>query len=134
VKCRMATFKDLSRYSYDDTVKSKSRLVNIGWLGADAPFPEGDTDPKVVAVLARLAVDSQNVMRGYHYCEFCDAESPLLVDVPGVGEAVLGTGEIHVPAGDDGPVYVAPTLVVHYIEAHHYRPPDEFVRAVEALA
>ena len=27
-------------------------------------------------------------------------------------------------------IYVAPELIVHYIEAHAYRPPDEFCKAV----
>lgn len=27
-------------------------------------------------------------------------------------------------------VYVAPELILHYIEAHLYKPPDEFINAV----
>jgi hypothetical protein len=29
-------------------------------------------------------------------------------------------------------VYVAPELVVHYIESHGYQPPEEFIAAVMA--
>jgi hypothetical protein len=31
-----------------------------------------------------------------------------------------------------GKVYAAPTLVHHYVVAHDYRPPDEFIAAVLA--
>jgi hypothetical protein len=31
-------------------------------------------------------------------------------------------------------VYVAPQLLAHYVEAHNYLPPSEFVEAVEAFA
>jgi hypothetical protein len=41
----------------------------------------------------------------------------------------MGNGEIRVP-GLSGVVYVAPVLVAHYVEAHNYRPPDEFIQAV----
>lgn len=43
---------------------------------------------------------------------------------------LLGSGEIRVfnSAGD---VFAAPNLIYHYILQHHYRPPDEFLRAVE---
>jgi hypothetical protein len=27
-------------------------------------------------------------------------------------------------------VYASPTLIYHYVEAHHYKPPDEFLRAL----
>ncbi len=32
--------------------------------------------------------------------------------------------------GQDGTVYAAPDLIYHYVVAHHYRPPDEFIQAV----
>lgn len=38
--------------------------------------------------------------------------------------------EIHVRSVS-GVVYSAPSLVLHYLERHRYRPPEEFVRAVE---
>ena len=40
------------------------------------------------------------------------------------------TSDVFVPG--DGFLYVAPTLIVHYVEGHQYAPPDEFVRAVIA--
>jgi hypothetical protein len=42
---------------------------------------------------------------------------------------MLGAAEIRVFA-KDGVAYAAPTLVYHYVSVHHYKPPDEFVRAL----
>lgn len=30
----------------------------------------------------------------------------------------------------NGCIYIAPSTVIHYIDAHHYCPPDEFQKAV----
>lgn len=40
----------------------------------------------------------------------------------------VGVINLYIPSADC--VYVAPSLIVHYIEAHGYRPPDSFCRAV----
>jgi hypothetical protein len=45
----------------------------------------------------------------------------------------MGNGEIRV-AGSRGRIYVAPVLVAHYVQAHHYLPPAVFVDAVVAAA
>ncbi|MDO9352203.1 MAG: hypothetical protein Q7T55_00820 [Solirubrobacteraceae bacterium] len=43
-----------------------------------------------------------------------------------------GTGEIWI---DDGDMHVvAPTLIVHYVEQHAYRPPTRFIRAAAQAA
>lgn len=42
---------------------------------------------------------------------------------------MLGSAEIWVP-GREGCIYAAPTLIVHYVEAHEYLPPPEFIEAV----
>ena len=43
-----------------------------------------------------------------------------------------GSCEIIVP-GREGIVYHAPALIAHYVRAHRYRPPREFIEAVLAL-
>jgi hypothetical protein len=44
----------------------------------------------------------------------------------------LSSTEIRV-VGRDGRVYAAPGLVCHYVAAHGYQPPQEFVEAVMAM-
>lgn len=53
----------------------------------------------------------------------------MLAHPVGGGEMRLGSAEIVVKSSS-GQVFVAPNLIVHYIEAHSYLPPREFVEAV----
>jgi hypothetical protein len=55
---------------------------------------------------------------GWHSCELCRVAP------------ARGVYNVWIPS--DAALYVAPELVVHYIEAHQYRPPDEFIAAVLA--
>ena len=125
----MATFVDLTPYVYSPWDEP---MLNVGWLGAGSAFRRGPVPPGLVEALTLLAAAPKNVMRGYHYCELCGEASPILIPAPGErGQVRLGTGEIHVRRAD-GTLYSAPSLVVHYITAHGYQPPDGFVAAVLA--
>lgn len=123
----MTYFEDLSRYEY---LPVEQEMLNVGWLSRDHSFPQGEADPRLVEALVARAADPQHITRGVHDCEFCTAESPLRIpaDVPR-GFVSLGFAELHVE-GENGTVYAAPSLVVHYVEAHGYQPPQEFVDAV----
>ncbi len=125
-------FADLTPYEYGYEMP-RSNVLNVGWLARGHVFPVGSVPETFVNALRRLAKSPENLYRGYHTCEFCP-EPPLVVDSTGrrvitpPGDT-MGNGEIRV-AGLNGIVYVAPVLVVHYVQAHSYRPPDEFIQAV----
>lgn len=127
----MTYYPDLSEYSYTSTSEP---MLNVGWLAQGGEFSEGKVDAEVWDELVCLASNPLNVMRGLHDCEFCSLESPIRLPsaYSSRGFASLGTGEIRV-RGDDGRQYVAPTLLLHYIETHHYLPPEEFIQAVRSL-
>ncbi len=125
----MTYYADLTRYEYSE--HDGSAMLNVGWLAGDHGFPTGDVEIALVRRLTSLAADCKNVMRGLHDCELCDVMSPIAVSLAGHAKTIwLGTGEIHVPGA--AVTYAAPTLVVHYIEAHRYLPPSEFLDAVRA--
>ena len=49
------------------------------------------------------------------------------------GEQIsVGNGEIHIP-GPHGVTFVAPTLIYHYVKAHQYVPPADFINSVIAV-
>lgn len=54
---------------------------------------------------------------GVHHCKLCQYDSPS------------GHANLFVPDGSR--IFVCPELIVHYIAAHHYQPPEAFVDAVE---
>jgi nucleoside phosphorylase len=67
-------------------------------------------------------------MRGFHFCQYCVPYSENRLDQ----RVARGNGEIRV-RGPAGIVYAAPVLICHYIKAHNYRPPDEFLEAIGQL-
>jgi hypothetical protein len=127
----MTYYRDLSPYVYlgDRT----AGMVNVGWLGAGEDFPRGDCPDEIVRRLIALAASPRNLTRGRHHCEFCAVGSPVRAESDDGTVAWLGNGEVHVRSGD-GPLYAAPTLVVHYIQAHRYLPPRDFRDAVGSLS
>jgi hypothetical protein len=46
---------------------------------------------------------------------------------------LLGIGELNIPSADRTKLYNVPTMIIHYIEKHNYRPPEEFLKALEAF-
>ncbi|CDR02381.1 hypothetical protein GCM10022420_040780 [Streptomyces iranensis] len=88
-----------------------------------------------VHALAALCRDnSSNCMRGWQSCTLPHPEGrppyPVVVSVDGT-EVTLGSAEIRLLARD-GRWLIAPNLVLHYVAAHGYLPPGEFIEAVMA--
>lgn len=122
----MTAYEDLSPYTYTE---GQPAMLNVGWLGARLSFVTGECEPGVRDALVCMAARPSNVMRGLHDCHLCDQESPIAVPYSAAPKGViyLGTGEIRVPYGRA--IYVAPTLIIHYIDVHSYLPPEAFRRA-----
>lgn len=122
-------FPDGSPYTYH---RHAEGMVNIGWLDSSHEYRRGEVAEEVVDGLLRLVTRPDNQTRGLHECHFCGVIY-LQVDNPHskTGTSLLGSAEIHVRGSSDDTVLVAPTLVIHYILEHGYRPPDEFLEAVE---
>ncbi|MDG4774193.1 hypothetical protein [Solwaraspora sp. WMMD792] len=143
-ECQVAYFDDLTAYSYSDvdTVELDWGLlqfrpgydrINVGWLDAPHAFEKGPTPDRFTNALLDIIVAPRiNTMRGLHRCPFCPnhpGDSMVSVEHPG-GRVWLGHTEIRVPSGP-GAMFAAPSLIWHYVTAHSYRPPAEFIEAVE---
>jgi hypothetical protein len=124
-------FADLTPYEYSSP--DSDNLVNVGWLSREHLFSSGEVPDAFLIALRRLVTSPVNLYRGSHICEFCPDPPkrlspggiPMLYPPP----ETMGNGEIRV-RGSAGLVYVAPVLVLHYVEAHKYLPPAEFIEAV----
>ena len=120
-------FEDLSPYTYGIPPDAPSWInfgkladaVNVGWLADGYNFEKGSSPKKFLSRLRKLTKSPENVMWGVHDCDICDSARC----------GASGNGEIHV-TGADGITYVAPVLLVHYIDARSYRPPQPFIDAV----
>jgi hypothetical protein len=124
-------FPDLTPYEYGRS-EPRANLLNVGWLSAAHSFPSGAPDDRLIAALQRLVASPVNLYRGLHLCEFCPSP-PLKTPPAGIRLRkplrATGNGEIRV-AATNGITYVAPVLVLHYVVAHGYLPPQEFIDAV----
>jgi len=102
----------------------KSGSLAVGWLHPDHPFSQADPAPEFLAKLKEFASRSGasavalclGAAGGFHTCEFC-------------GRA-YGSVNFGVPTGDK--LFFSPEMIAHYVEAHHYAPPAEFIAAIMA--
>lgn len=115
----MTCYEDLSQCNYFGPDCSAC-LRAVGWLEHSRPFPTGRVEADVYTRLIELLKEpwQPETFLGSHRCDLCHYEGPY------------GNRNLFVPA--DGFSFVAPELVAHYMNAHGYRPPDEFCAAVLA--
>jgi len=113
-------------------IEALLNAVNIGWLRANHPHSTGDTTANFQGSLLKFCLDPPWGHRGLHYCglgECSGRREPIRAGERG-RSIRLGAGVIIV-AGCTR-TYAAPNLIYHYVVAHGYRPPDEFIDAVLA--
>ena len=131
----MTYFDDLSPYSYSAIWDEGSEVLNIGWLDGSHEYPRGHSSEGFHVALLRLCTGERVAQsRGFHQCNLapCDQRAawpPVSINAHG-GEVLLGSAEIRVP-GDERICYGAPDLIYHYVVEHEYKPPAQFVEAVQ---
>jgi hypothetical protein len=115
----VAWFEDLSCCDYFGA-EFADVLQAVGWLQRGHDFPQGAADRRVFDRLEEFRKDPWQpaVTAGPHQCDLCSYDG------------AFGTSNLFVPGG--GKLFVCPELITHYMNAHQYRPPEEFCRAVLA--
>jgi hypothetical protein len=113
----MSYFENLTPYTYFHPAEELPGPVNIGWLDGWHPFPTGTTSEEFRAKLQRLCRNRVKQTRGRYECDFCTGR-----DKPGSSAEICDLGKRR--------TYTAPEMVYHYVAAHDYLPPEEFIQAV----
>ncbi|MDP3508647.1 MAG: hypothetical protein Q8T09_11695 [Candidatus Melainabacteria bacterium] len=106
-------------------VEEGPRVRAVGWLNPLFPFDTGPVSPELIAKLQEQCANPFQPLRlrGYHDCEF---------KLNGSTECkATGVKNLWIP-GANGCLYVAPEMIIHYIQVHSYKPPEEFVQAALA--
>ncbi len=124
----MTYYPDLSPCDYFDlTSTDPTRLLAVGWLEVGHDVPQGIAPPDARRRLASLVrnIWSPMIYMGGHSCSLCLGVSVrhAIDDVPS------SYANMFVPAEDC--VFASPELILHYVEAHGYAPPDQFWTAIE---
>jgi hypothetical protein len=115
----MSFFPDMG---CESLVAAGNHVRAVGCLHPDHAYTKGEVPAEFLVRLTEFAAQSGDsadtldfgAFAGFHTCEFCGRSH--------------GIGNFGVPSGDL--LFVAPEMIVHYIEQHGYRPPAEFVDAV----
>src|SRR4029077_19004278 len=94
-------------------------VIAVGWLERGHDYTVGEVSAELYDKVEALLVDPWQpaVAAGSHACDLCLYK----------GEK-RGTKNLFVP--DQARIFVCPELILHYMNAHRYRPPDEFCEAV----
>jgi hypothetical protein len=108
----MTSYRDLARcdyFGYDH------QLIAVGWLERGDHFARGEVDARAFSRLRELLIDPFQPVAsgGLHECSLCRFTPEA-----------RGTRNLFVPNGLD--LFVAPELIVHYVNAHGYAPPSAF--------
>ncbi|MGD9127509.1 MAG: hypothetical protein PVH19_09040 [Planctomycetia bacterium] len=115
----MAHYKDLEPCDYFGQTRT-ANLVAVGWLEKEFPFTTGEVPHdfylKLSELLANLWSPIPAICMGVHECTLCQFEGPA------------AAGNLYIPYNCK--ILVAPELILHYINCHHYRPPDDFITGV----
>jgi hypothetical protein len=109
---------ECNSFSYDERLNG---LTAVGWLEKYKQFPTGKTKKHIYTKLCKLVVKAElwgiSHWMGYHECNIYQFQG------------FLNNGEICIP--HENKIYVSPLSIVHYINAHNYKPPEEFCEAIK---
>lgn len=132
-------YKDNTEYNYCLPVGySLSGVRNIGWLDKDVSFCKGISDTLFVDKLAEIILFKENVrcyvvnaIRGYYRCNLCNKD--MVTFIKNDEKIYLGMSEILIPSVKNKEYFIFPSLILHYIVAHNYKPPGNFLISVTSL-
>ena len=128
----MAHFQDLEPCTYFESfVDPTLDIAAVGWLEATHTYDRGNVPPEFLSRLFELleGVWDPIRFRGKHVCALCDHTPPTMQDASG-RVVDVGATNLFVPKRHDLGMFVAPSLMLHYVIDHAYRPPPEFQAAV----
>ncbi|MFC3195969.1 hypothetical protein ACFODZ_17090 [Marinicella sediminis] len=93
-------------------------ILAVGWLDKNYDFNKGSVSIEFYKKLKELCNNPWQpfVSAGMHKCNICQFDGPVF------------NSNIYLPENDK--IYVSPVAILHYINCHHYSPPNEYVNAV----
>jgi hypothetical protein len=127
----MARYEDLAPLDYFGASWA-DRLVAVGWVESAQQCDRAAVEPTFFEALVKMLADPWQpfAVGGLHRCCLCRfTGGPSTLQHMSL-TVQLGVSNLFVFGEDQ--VYVAPSTIVHYIDAHEYCPPPKFQDAVLA--
>ena len=117
----MTHFADLTLCTYFAGSVRSGRLLSIGWLEPTHDFVKGPVSDEFRVALRQAVIDLRTgwapvACAGGQLCGFCDDDQ------------AYSSSNLFVVGSEA--VFTAPEGVLHYVEAHRYQPPADFIEAV----
>ncbi len=130
----MAFYEDLSSCNYFGDEFAHG-LVAVGWLEKEHNYSK---DVNIVNGFLNKLFDllinpwqfPHSIEPGSHECDFCLIHEQKRTIVLRGSSVDMGATELFVPWRSN--LFVSPSLILHYIDAHGYTPPKVFQEAVLA--
>ncbi len=124
----MAYLEDMSPCTYFDL--RSDRLTAVGWLVPEKEFAKGEVSKEFFEALFSMLKKPWQpfVAAGHQPCRFCRFTHGTATLRYGGEEVLIGANNLFVPDGERA--FVAPSLIIHYVDSHMYCPPAEFQAAV----
>lgn len=120
-------YEDLTPYIYSNT---DIEMKNIAWLDASHDYKKGEVSEEFKDRLWKYMRYPVRVTRGFQMCPFCSLGKFEVPTTTFNGQTrKVGFYEFSV-WGQDNTVYAVTSLIFHYMDAHRYKPPQEFIEAV----
>jgi hypothetical protein len=149
----VADFSDLSFYQYIQR-GNPPQTKNVGWLERGHHYDTAPPSEEILNLLWSFCRVSIMQTRGIHRCDLCQPSATVSVVRDGI-ELLLGSAEIRVLSKENFStirqrlrneesgllllrkslgsfdVYASPNLIYHYVAIHNYKPPNEFLEALQ---
>jgi hypothetical protein len=117
---------------HDNDVTAK-RLIAVGWLEESYPYPQGaigdELFERLVEVMALSFWSAPGYFMGFHECSLCPHGERVQQTFSFRGRR-FGMGSVNLFLPGETALFVAPSLVIHYVRDHSYRPPEAFCQAL----
>ncbi len=104
--------------AYSKSIPDKFTAIMVGWIRDMIQSTREVTDDIIETL--EWAYDNREIDKGWlgeHECEICNNHADR--------------GEILIM--DNDRMYGAPKMILHYIKNYFYRPPEEFIDAVDRI-
>lgn len=118
-------FPDFSEYQARPAMAGGGAL-NIGWIGDGHSYIKGEVDGSTLKKIFEICRRGSVSFRHYRGCGICEKTEVSFIQ--NGKRIILGNSEIRIYY--QGQIYVSPNMLCHYIKHHKYKPPEQFIEAI----